>query len=67
MFQIKCVELTDEKCDFVVEGETKEGVKMNFFQHGTEMPMHQEKYLSATDEEKAAFGKKIDEYLAKQD
>ena len=66
MHTIKCSLLTDTACDFVTEGETKEEVKSNFYQHGVEIPMHQEAYLSATDEERAVFGKKIDEYLAKQ-
>lgn len=67
MHTIKCSLLTDTACDFVTEGETKEEVKNNFYQHGAETPMHQEKYLSATDEEKAAFGRKVDKYLAAQE
>lgn len=66
MHTIQCSLLTDTSCDFVAEGETKEEVKEKFYQHGAETPLHQEKYLSATDDEKAAFGKKVDEYLTAQ-
>ena len=67
MFKITCSELAGETCDFVAEGETKEDTKANFYKHGAETSMHQQAYLSATDEQKAAFGKKVDEYLAKQE
>lgn len=58
--------MVGEDCDFTVEGETKEEVKNKFFAHGTESELHREKYMAASDEEKAAFNKKIDEYLDAQ-
>ena len=67
MFKIKCSELTGETCDFVAEGETKEDAKANFYKHGAESEVHREMYNTATDEQKAEFGKKVDEYLVKQE
>lgn len=66
MYEINCKELTGEDCDFVAQGETAEEAKANFYKHGAESPMHQEKHQNATPEEKEAFSKKIDEHLAKQ-
>jgi hypothetical protein len=66
MYKITCKELTGQDCEFVAEGDTKETTKEIFYKHGADSPLHQEHYKSATDEEKATFGKKVDEYLAKQ-
>ena len=63
MFKISCKELTNKECDFVSEGETAEEAKANFYKHGAESPLHKEAYENATDEEKANFSKKVDEYL----
>ena len=61
MFSIKCFELTEETCDFVAEGETKEEVKESFYKHGEESPLHKEAYASATAEEVKSFGEKLEE------
>jgi len=66
MFKITCKELTDSDCDNVTEAETKEEAKNKFFAHGAESPVHAEKMKAATDEQKAEFGKKLDEYLNAQ-
>jgi len=65
MPQIKCSELTETSCDFVAEGATAEEAKENFYKHGGESPLHKEAHATATEEQKAAFGQKVDEYLAK--
>ena len=67
MYRIMCKELTEENCDFVAEGATREEVKNNFYAHGAESPLHKEMYETATAEQAVDFGKKIDEYLGKQD
>lgn len=66
MYEIKCRELTGEDCDFVVQEESPEKAKEVFYAHGAESPLHKERYLSAPAEEKEAFGKMLDEHLAKQ-
>ena len=66
MFQIRCSELTGEDCNFVTNAETKEEVKEKFFLHGANSPLHMQKYYSATEEEKVAFAKKLEDYLASQ-
>lgn len=65
-FTIVCKKLTDENCDFVARGETREETKSNFYAHGAGSPLHRERYRSATEKDKAEFAKKLDEYLAQQ-
>ena len=67
MYKIKCSEMTPATCDFTVEAETKEEAKNKFYAHGAESDIHKEKYENASEEEKAEFGKKLDEYLSAQD
>ncbi len=66
MFKIICKELTGEECDFVATGETPEQAKEIFYKHGAESEIHKERYNTASLEEKAAFGRQLDEYLEKQ-
>ena len=66
MFSIKCRDLTGVDCDNVTEGATKEETKSKFYQHGAESPVHAQKYKTATEEEKKAFGVKVDEHLNAQ-
>lgn len=66
MTEIKCSDLTGEECDFVAHGNTNEEVKANFCKHGEESETHRKANTAATDEQKSAFGEKVDEYLAKQ-
>lgn len=67
MAEIKCSDLTGEGCDFVATGDTNEETKANFYKHGGESEAHRKAHASATDGQKAAFGKKVDEYLTKQE
>jgi predicted small metal-binding protein len=64
-YNVKCSDLADKECDFVLEGENKEEVMNAYYAHGMD-PKHAEKYTSASDEEKAEFGKKFNEYLDAQ-
>jgi hypothetical protein len=66
MFKITCKEMTGSECDFTCEGATAEEAKKTFYAHGAESPMHKEAHDNATPEQMEAFGKKLDEYLAKQ-
>ncbi|MBI2484514.1 hypothetical protein HYV71_05035 [Candidatus Uhrbacteria bacterium] len=66
MYTIICKELTGEQCDFKAEGATHEDVKTVFYRHGADSDLHREKYHSATPEEAAEFGKKVDAYLERQ-
>ena len=66
MHKIECGKISDTECDFVAEGETVEETKAKYFKHGAEAPIHKEMMEKATDEEKVAFGKKVDEHLASQ-
>jgi hypothetical protein len=66
MYTIICKEMTGKDCGFVATAETTEKAKKIFYQHGAEADIHKEHYATASSEEKAAFGKTLDEYLAKQ-
>ena len=67
MYKIVCKDLTNEDCDFTIEAESAAEAKEHFYAHGAESPIHKDSYVSATAEEKAAFGKQLDEYLAAQE
>jgi len=64
--KIVCKDLTGEQCDFVAQGATAEEAKTAFYQHGEQSELHKEKYMAATREEAAEFGKKLDSYLSSQ-
>ena len=67
MYHIKCSDLTDTNCDYEASGEDKDELKNKYFQHGAESDLHKEKFATATDEDKANFGKKLGEYLEGQE
>lgn len=67
LYRIICRELTNEDCGFITDGLTMEEAKNNFYRHGAESPIHQAQYHSATEEEKAEFSKKLEDYLKAQE
>ncbi|MBI2035951.1 MAG: hypothetical protein HYT12_04730 [Candidatus Liptonbacteria bacterium] len=66
-YSINCKDLTGEECNFVAGGGTPEEVKDIFYSHHAESSIHEEKYYSATDEERERLEKKLEEYLEKQE